>query len=112
MKPRRETGSTHSCAADGNSRCTASSNSGVPASSSIDRQYFLPFTPLNFSRTAASVIGASAAGSLVAVEQVHPDPQPRFNPAETASTPFASGLDFSRAETGAKSSGALAPEAC
>ncbi len=42
-KPRRETESTHSEAPFGNSRCSISWNSGVPASSSRLRQYSGPW---------------------------------------------------------------------
>ena len=42
-KLRRETGSIHSEACEGNSFATISANSGVSASSSTDRQNFLPF---------------------------------------------------------------------
>src|SRR5208282_2271722 len=41
-KPRRETESTHSDAPFGNSRCSASWNAGLPASSSRLRQYSGP----------------------------------------------------------------------
>src|SRR6266446_2314290 len=44
-KPRRETESTHSEAPLGNSRCRASWNSGLPASSSRLRQYSGPVFP-------------------------------------------------------------------
>src|ERR1700739_153980 len=74
MKPRRDTGSTHSWAAEGNSRSTAAWNSGVFASSSTKRQYFLPFTPLSLARTDSSVIGWLDAASLLP-EQVQPVPQ-------------------------------------
>src|SRR6266545_2644473 len=55
MKSRREVPSpVHSEACRGNSRCSISSNSGVPASSSSVRQYFGPFASDSFSRTSAS----------------------------------------------------------
>src|SRR4051812_2075410 len=55
MKSRREVPSpVHSEACRGNSRCSISSNSGVPDNSSSVRQYFGPFASDSFSRTSAS----------------------------------------------------------
>ena len=54
-KERRDTGSIHSDACSENSCCSAASNSGVPASSSTDRQYRMLVCPVSFARTSASV---------------------------------------------------------
>src|SRR5580658_4972517 len=54
-KPRRDTGSIHSAAWVGNSRCTISRNAGVSANSSTLRQYFFPVWPASFALAASSV---------------------------------------------------------
>src|SRR5688572_18470343 len=65
-KPRRPTGSSHSDAFCGNSRCRNSLNSGVPESSSRLRQYSLPRAPSSWARSAWMSLGSLMSASPVA----------------------------------------------
>src|SRR5580700_8106144 len=62
-KPRRETESTHSDAPLGNSRCKASWNAGLPASSSRLRQYSGPDFSAASCATAASICSRTESRS-------------------------------------------------
>ena len=69
-KPRRPTGSSHSDAFCGNSRCRNSLNSGVSATSSRLRQYSRPRVPSSLARSAWMSVVRSCAGHRWHVEQL------------------------------------------